>query len=301
MDNHNQSRQRTLLLPIAILLALLLGDPPASSMLSEPHNPAEFSAAQLARTSSSAAGQATKETADSCALPQKLTHNEVAELLASIGRGLVTINAVSGSHSTMAGTGIVLSSDGLVLTNNHVVSQATALQVTDLGNRLEYSAVVVGSDPAHDIAVIRIQSASGLDTATLGDSDSVEIGDPVASIGNALGTGNLTVSTGPVTHLRRSIDVTGAGSIDGLIEARNHVLPGESGGPMVDTATGEVIGVTVAYQTTPGTGSPTGIGYAIPIDSALRVADRLMSHHPGLTASRSDPASTRTGGRCSLS
>jgi len=139
---------------------------------------------------------------------QELTLGEVAELLAEVGPGLVTITAVTGSHDAMAGTGIVLSSNGLVLTNSHVISPATALQVTDLGNRREYSALVVGTDPAHDIAVIRIHGASGLATATLGDSDSVEIGDQVASIGNALGTGNPTVSTGPVTRLQRSIDVT---------------------------------------------------------------------------------------------
>jgi S1-C subfamily serine protease len=212
-----------------------------------------------------------------------LTTSEAAALQRSVGPGLVNITAeLTSQHAVGAGTGIKLTSDGEVLTNNHVIRGASSLKVTDIGNGHTYSATVIGYDEDHDIAVLQMRGASGLRTATLGDSDSVQIGDQVAAIGNAGGVGGRpSVATGPVTDLDRTIntsdELTGTRErLTGLIEANANVQPGDSGGPMVNTE-GEVIGVDVAASVDARSQTPDGTGFAIPINSAMAVVRQIRS------------------------
>jgi S1-C subfamily serine protease len=220
--------------------------------------------------------------------PPSAAHHPLsrAQLLAlsdKVTPSIVDIDTELGYQSAQgAGTGIVLTSDGEVLTNNHVINGATAIAVTDLGNAQTYRAEVVGYDRAKDLAVLRLHGASGLSTATRGDSSEVTVGDAIAAIGNAGGTGGPpTVAGGTVTALDRSVsptdELTGAAEqLTGLIEVAARVEPGDSGGPLVDRD-GRVIGINTAasanyrYQTTGGT------GFAIPINSALAVARQIES------------------------
>jgi len=187
--------------------------------------------------------------------------------------------------ASAAGTGIVLTSDGEVLTNNHVIRGATSIKVTDVGNGRTYTAKVVGYDASKDVAVIKLQNASGLTTANLGDSSSVQTGDAVTALGNAGGKGGTpSVASGTVTALNQSITASDEGSganseqLSGLIETNADIQPGDSGGALVD-AYGQVIGMNTAAST--GTqfqsesGQAAAQAYAIPIDNAETIADQI--------------------------
>ena len=140
-------------------------------------------------------------------------------------------------QATAAGTGIVLTSTGEVLTNNHVIEGATSIKVTDIGNGKSYTATVVGYDATQDVAVLHLQGASGLTTASLGDSATVQAGDRVVALGNAEGKGGTpSVATGMVTALNQSIIASDGLSgvneqLSGLIESNARIKPGDSGGP----------------------------------------------------------------------
>lgn len=207
---------------------------------------------------------------------------DAARLVDRVGPGLVDIEAEQPDGAVSAGSGIVLTADGLVLTNFHVIAAGTGtgtaqtVRVTSLGSGRVYPARVVGVDREHDLAVLALRGASTLSVPVFGDSDRVEVGDQVASIGNAYGDGGQpSIGTGPVTGLGYSITTTSDGAaLRGLIKARTHIVPGESGGAMVNAA-GEVIGVNVAYAAECDRCGPNGAGYAIPINQALRIARRL--------------------------
>ncbi|MGB8996258.1 MAG: trypsin-like peptidase domain-containing protein, partial [Pseudonocardiaceae bacterium] len=128
---------------------------------------------------------------------------DVSALVAKVEPGLVDINTQLGyQNGEGAGTGIVLSPSGEVLTNNHVISGATSINVTDIGNGQTYPATVVGYDRGHDIAVLQLQGASGLQVASMGDSDAVAVGDEIAAIGNAGGVGGTpSIASGTVSAL----------------------------------------------------------------------------------------------------
>lgn len=177
-----------------------------------------------------------------------------------------------------AGTGIVLSSSGLVLTNHHVVNDAVSITVTNIGNGQTYPAAVVDHDSTRDIAVLQIQDATGLATAPIGDSDSVEVGDDVAAIGNAGGRGGTpSITSGRVTALNRTVTVSDSISGDsqrltGMIRVSAHVEPGNSGGPLVNAA-GQVVGVVTAGSG--GSPSAGGEGFAIPINDAISISNQI--------------------------
>jgi S1-C subfamily serine protease len=216
-----------------------------------------------------------------------LSSAEAAALERRVEPGIVdVVTEIPEVNAVGAGTGIVLSSDGEVLTNNHVINGAAAMLVTDLGDGHSYPATVVGYDRVHDLAVLRMRGASGLPVANLGDSASVQLGDQVAAIGNAGGVGGRpTVATGPVTDLGRTIatqdELTGGiEELEGLIEAGADVQPGDSGGPLVDDA-GRVVGVNVATSVDSSTQRPDGTGFAIPIDDAMNVVSRIQSGTAG--------------------
>lgn len=191
--------------------------------------------------------------------------------------GLVTIVSTLGyQEATSAGTGIVLTSDGTVLTNNHVIVGATAIEVTVESTGATYAAEVVGTDATADIAVLRLTGASGLATATIATSG-VAIGDAVTAVGNAEGGGSLVAAAGTVTSLDATVttqdEVTGElVTLDGLLQIDADVVSGDSGGAVLDSS-GAVVGVTTAASS----GSSNISGYAITIDRALAIAETILA------------------------
>jgi S1-C subfamily serine protease len=178
-----------------------------------------------------------------------------------------------------AGSGIVLTSDGEILTNNHVVEGASRVRVTIVG-RGTATATVLGVDPTDDVALLQVNGVSGLTPARIGDSSTVQVGDPVTAIGNAFGRGGApTVTMGSVTAVHRSItanDPTGGSSehLSDVIQTDASIHPGDSGGALVN-ADGEVIGIITAGPRDSGSGSGSGGGFAIPIDAALSIAHQI--------------------------
>jgi S1-C subfamily serine protease len=204
---------------------------------------------------------------------------DLSALAAKVDPGLVNINArLSHQNGGVAGTGIVLSSSGEVLTNNHVISGSTSIDVTDVGNGQTYPATVVGYDRSHDIAMLQLQKASGLRTASIGDSNSVAVGDSTAAIGNAGGRGGTpSIVAGTVLALDQAImvsdDITGSTEqLAGLIRVAADLQPGDSGGPLVNAA-GQVVGVdTAAAIKTHSSGAE---GFAIPINDAIAISKQI--------------------------
>jgi S1-C subfamily serine protease len=211
----------------------------------------------------------------------------MASIAAKVSAALVDVNTVLGyATEEAAGTGMVLTSTGKVLTNNHVIEGATSISVTDIGNRKTYHATVLGYSKTLDIAVIQLKGASGLKTVSVGDSSAVKVGQAVVGIGNAGGTGGTpSVAGGSVTALDQAITASDSGSLGtttehltGLIESDAHIQPGDSGGPLVDTS-GQVVGMDTAASTAQGfsfQGAATGQGYSIPINAAMTTAHQII-------------------------
>jgi S1-C subfamily serine protease len=179
---------------------------------------------------------------------------------------------------------MVLTSNGEVLTNNHVISGATSISVTDVGNGKTYTASVVGYDRSSDIAVIQLNNASGLQTVTLGNSSNASVGQAVVAIGNAGGTGGTpSAAGGSITALNQSITASDSGdgsseTLSGLIQTNANIQPGDSGGPLVDTS-GHVLGIDTAASggfsfQSPNQSSGTQ-GFAIPINTATSIAKQI--------------------------
>lgn len=224
-----------------------------------------------------------------------------SQITAQTDPGLVDVVSTLGyQQAEAAGTGIVLTSSGEVLTNNHVIEGATSIRVTDIGNGRTYQAKVVGYDQTKDVAVLQLQGASGLKTVSLGDSSTAAVGQNVVAIGNAGGKGGTpSVVTGQITGLGQSITASDQGSgtseqLTGLIEDNADIQAGDSGGPLLNSA-GQVIGIDTAASA--GTGfqfqSPQGQAtqaFAIPINDALSIArqieagDASSTVHIGTTA-----------------
>jgi S1-C subfamily serine protease len=211
--------------------------------------------------------------------------SDVNAIASKVDPGLVDINTTLGyQQEQAAGTGIVLSSNGVILTNNHVIDGATSISVTDIGNHQTYTASVVGYDRTKDIAVLQLHNASGLTTATLGNSSNASVGEDVVGIGNAGGTGGTPSAVGgTVTALNQSITASDDGDgtseqLSGLIETNADIQPGDSGGSLVNTS-GDVLGMDTAASA--GTsfefnGQSSGTqGFAIPIDTALSIAKTI--------------------------
>jgi putative serine protease PepD len=205
--------------------------------------------------------------------------DDLAAVAARVEPSVVSINTGSAE-----GSGVVLSADGYVLTNNHVVATARAGTV-----RLTFSdgktatATVIGTDPAADIAVVKAAGVSGLTAATFGDSGQVQVGDAVLAIGSPLGLDG-TVTAGIISALHRDLGSAQGGgarsaqssTITDAIQTDAAINPGNSGGALVDTA-GRVIGINTAIATDGQSDSNLGVGFAIPGNAAKKVADRLIS------------------------
>ena len=179
-----------------------------------------------------------------------------------------------------AGTGMVLTADGEILTNNHVVEGASSIQVTIPGHGSS-TATVVGVDPTDDVALLQLNGASGLPTIALGDSSTVQAGDPITAIGNAFGRGGQpTATTGTVAAVHRSItarDPSGTSSerLNDVIQIAADVHPGDSGGAVLN-AQGQVVGIITAG---PSRSSGNGTGFAIPINSAIGIVNEIRAGH----------------------
>jgi S1-C subfamily serine protease len=205
-------------------------------------------------------------------------------LLSQVVPGLVDINTtLSYQGAVGAGTGILLSPDGEVLTNNHVIEGATDITAVSLANSRTYPVDVIGFDRASDIALVRLRGATGLPTAILGTSSTLAVGDPIAAIGNSNGSSAPpSYAPGTVTEIGASVrasDESGGGARElyDLIRVAAEIRPGDSGGPLVNSA-GQVVGVNVAATLTYRMGGVTGgEGFAIPIDRALGIANQIRS------------------------
>jgi S1-C subfamily serine protease len=208
--------------------------------------------------------------------------SDVSSIAARVDPALVDINVTLDGQEPGAGTGIVLTSDGEVLTNNHVVEGATSISVTDIGNGRTYGATVVGYDATDDVAVIQLTKASGLQAARIGNASGVAVGDAVVAIGNAGGTGGTpTAAGGSITALNQAItasdEVSGTSeSLTGLLETDASIQPGDSGGSLVNSS-GQVIGMDTAASEGYSLSSRTNQGYAIPINKALSIASEIES------------------------
>jgi S1-C subfamily serine protease len=175
---------------------------------------------------------------------------------------------------TATGSGFVIDGEGHVLTNNHVVAGAQTIHVK-LGSRdTSYDADVVGTDPATDLALLKVDAPSSeLHALALGDSSSVQVGDPVVAIGNPFGL-DQTATTGIVSALQRQIEAQNGFAISNVIQTDASINPGNSGGPLINSS-GEVIGITSQIETG-GSGGSVGIGFAIPSNTARQVVSQLL-------------------------
>ncbi|MBV9450911.1 MAG: trypsin-like peptidase domain-containing protein [Streptosporangiaceae bacterium] len=212
------------------------------------------------------------------------TSLSAGQIASRVDPGLVDVVSTDGlAQAESAGTGIVLSSTGEILTNNHVISGATSIKVIDIGNGRTYTAKVVGYDASADVAVIQAQGASGLTTASLGNSSTVGVGSSVVALGNAQGKGGTpSMATGTVTGLNQSItasdDLSGTQEqLTGLIETNADIQPGDSGGPLVNPY-GQVIGMDTAASSSyqfQDQGSSATQAYSIPINTAISIANQI--------------------------
>jgi S1-C subfamily serine protease len=206
--------------------------------------------------------------------------------------GVVDITTVIDyGQAEAAGTGVVLTSNGEILTNNHVVNGATKITVTVVSTGRSYTGNVVGTDATDDVAVVQLSNASGLSTAKL-SSDSVSVGDAVTAVGNAGGTGGTpSAAPGHVTGLDQSITAADEGGsnpeqLTGMIQVDADIQAGDSGGPLYDSS-GEVVGIDTAASS--GQTSAT-VGFAIPIAKATSIADRIESGENSATIKHGTPA-----------
>ncbi len=175
------------------------------------------------------------------------------------------------------GSGAIIDRKGYIITNNHVVEDANEMIVTLPDRDKSYNARLVGRDPSTDLAVVRIEG-DDLPLVTLGDSDALQVGEPVVAIGNALGLeGGPTVTAGVVSALNRSIDEPNGATLHQLIQTDAAINPGNSGGPLVNSYA-QVIGVNTAVATGSGEAPAQGIGFAISINSAKPIIDDLITY-----------------------
>jgi S1-C subfamily serine protease len=223
----------------------------------------------------------------SAAIPQPSSGGSGASaseqaIVNKVSPGLVIINTqLQYDSDQAAATGMVISSDGLVLTNNHVIEDSTSITATT-ANGKTYAAKVVGYDVTGDIALIQLQNASGLRTVPLGDSNTVKTGDSVVAMGNAEGQNAIVPAVGQVTALNQTITASDEGgsitseTLHGMIEDNADIVAGDSGGPLANSA-GQVIGMDTAGNDGGGFGvqQQSTAGYAIPIDTALAVARQI--------------------------
>src|SRR3984893_14122823 len=200
----------------------------------------------------------------------------------------------SSTQNTETGSGFVLGSDGVILTNAHVIDGAVKITVAFADNQT-VSAKVIGKDPDDDLALLKV-NPDGLTLVPLplGDSSTVQVGDPTVAIGNPFGLAR-TLTTGVVSALQRSIQAPNNFAIDNVIQTDAPISPGNSGGPLIN-AQGQVVGVNSQIFTGSGGNGSVGIGFAIPINTAIAVipqiekTGKVTQGYLGITTIPVDPA-----------
>jgi S1-C subfamily serine protease len=208
------------------------------------------------------------------------THGFGSGSTSGVRAAIVDIDTSLGDGAAAAGTGIILTSAGVVLTNFHVVDGEQGISVRITSSGATYVATEIGGDTNHDVAVLQIQGGSGFATAPIGNSSSVHIGDSVTALGNAEGRGGSpAVATGQVTALQQTItasDETGNNpeTLNGMIQTNAPIQPGDSGGPLIN-GSGQVIGMDTAAS---GGRRAAVESFAIPINTALNYAHQLLAN-----------------------
>ncbi len=205
------------------------------------------------------------------------------DIVTKVKPGLVLINTTLQFESEVAaGTGMVLNTDGLVLTNNHVIEGSTKITATVISTGKTYQVKVVGYDQTGDVALIQLQNASGLTTVPIGNSSSVKAGNAVVAMGNAEGQGKITATAGHITALNQTITAsdeaasTNAETLHGMIQTNADIVPGDSGGALASSV--GVIGMDTAGNDSGDQQGPAA-GFAIPINTALSVARQIAAGH----------------------
>ena len=215
----------------------------------------------------------------------------IPSLVQKVEPSIVSID-VKGSGEEDQGTGMIITKNGLVVTNNHVIAAAVnggTITVTRTGTTKSLKAVLVGTNPIDDVALIRIENASNLPTVTFGNSNALVAGDAVVAIGNALGlaAGTPTVTSGIVSALGRTVTAGTSSSsetLSNMIQTDAAINPGNSGGPLLD-AEGDVVGMNTAVAGTLSDGtSAQNIGFAIPVATiesllkSLKAGESVVNH-----------------------
>ncbi len=211
-------------------------------------------------------------------------------VVSKVEPGLVIINtALQYNGEEAAGTGMVITSGGLVLTNNHVIEDSTRITATVVSTGRTYQAQVVGYDVTGDIALIQMEGASGLHTIPVGSSAGLKTGQTVIAMGNAEGQSMIIPATGRITALNQTITASNQGgsvsseTLHGMIETNADVVSGDSGGPLANTS-GQVIGMDTAGNSVRFQ-SQSVAGFAIPIDTALAIAREINAGQASSTVS----------------
>jgi S1-C subfamily serine protease len=215
-----------------------------------------------------------------------------AAIAKSVDGAIVDITATLGNeHAEVAGTGMVISANGEILTNNHVIQNATSITATDIGNGKSYSAKVLGYDRTRDVAVLQLAGAQNLATVKTADSSAVKINDGVVGVGNAGGRGGTpSYAGGRILALNQSINAASEADgtseqLTGLFETNAQIQPGDSGGPLVNSS-GKVIGIDAAasagFSFQQGGAAATD-GFAIPIATALDISKTVLSGQSSTT------------------
>lgn len=257
--------RRRWLVAVAIVLAAALG----------------FGGARLTENPTEASVSAPTLTAES--VQTTSTTNSLADTISGTMDSIISVRTVAevsrfgrpfGGQVEGEGSGVVIASDGLILTNAHVVEGATQIEVTTADGDRTMDATVVGSDAEHDLALLRVD-ADDLTAITIGSSDDLELGDPVIALGYPLGLGP-TATQGIVSGLDRTIQVGDgpfdAGELTGLLQTDAAINPGNSGGALIDSD-GRLIGINTAAASA---SSAENIGFAVAIDEAVPIIESLL-------------------------
>ena len=306
-QDHNSNKKkngiggRMIALLVAVALVASIGGSALTAVINNISRKNEEANAKAAETMNSQtvepAQDAQSENADSAQsgytieksqLPTSLSSNDTGKSLTPKEVYAMNVNACVGiatqittnvwgqvASASASGSGFILTSDGYVVTNNHVVEGATSVTVK-LYNGDEYDAEIIGTDEMNDVALLKID-ATGLQAVTIGDSDQIEVGEEVIAIGNPLGELTFTMTAGVVSALDREINTDGKPI--NMLQTDVAINSGNSGGPLFDM-NGNVIGITSAkYSGSTSSGaSIEGISFAIPINDALRVIYDLQQY-----------------------
>ena len=210
--------------------------------------------------------------------PQDVYENYVNAVVLVYNQG-TTSTYWGQTESQSSGSGMIISKDGYVLTNNHVVEGAEKLTVMTTSGE-EYDATVIGADEVNDVALLKIEGDEDFPTVSIGDSDQIEVGEQVCAIGNPLGELTNTLTVGYVSALDREISESSTGTTINMFQTYCAINSGNSGGPIFDM-NGNVVGITTAKYSSSGysnAASVEGIGFCIPINDAMSIVNDLMQY-----------------------